>query len=87
MATQYRIYTENKNKEQVISLLNNYLGDFTVFEATGYWNRQGEDSLIIEIIGSKNITSVIHEIATKIKIMNQQQAVLVTKVQVDDILI
>ncbi len=77
----YRIYTENKNKAEIIDILK-VLDGFTILEATGYWLGSQpyflvEASLVIERLGYDD-KELINRIAEEIKSLNQQESVIVT---------
>jgi len=74
----YRIYTEDKNRECIIALTVKKFDSFTVYNAQGYWKGQAEDSLVIEIIDEdKDIRYRVNTLAYEIKILNQQEGVLI----------
>ena len=80
----YRIYTENKNKADVVKLVSEQFEGFTVIEAEGYWRGQPEASLIIEIVGAtprlaNEQDSIISALAQRIRDHNKQETVLVTR--------
>lgn len=72
----YRIFTENKNKAKVESIVAEHFPGFTIYEADGYWNGMEEKSLVIEIMTDRPLGR-IHDIASAIKLVNKQEAVLV----------
>jgi len=79
----YRIYTENKNKEEVAKIVSFFFEGFTMYEGVGYWKGKEEPSLIIEIlVEADSNTNVyvakahVNEVARAIKQRNNQQAVL-----------
>jgi hypothetical protein len=78
----YRIFTENKNKAKVESIVAEHFPGFTIYEADGYWEGQKEKSLIIEIMTDvlADVISV-KAIARDIKIANKQQAVLIQNIE------
>ena len=75
---QYIIYTENKNLEKIKSLLNDYFKGYTIINIIGYWKKQKEKSIKIEIITSKENDFIIKGIIRKIKVLNNQESVLLT---------
>lgn len=85
----YRIYTENKNREQIEKIVSELFDGFTVIESTGYWRGQREISLIIEILdtGLVNVAERIEFIAEKIKKINDQESVLVTKHEIEELFV
>ncbi|GAH48210.1 unnamed protein product [marine sediment metagenome] len=46
----YRLFTENKNYDQIKKLVCNYFKGFTIIKAEGVWQGESKHSLIIEII-------------------------------------
>lgn len=83
----YRIYTENKNLTTLKEIISRRFLSYTLLEAKGIWNRQEEESLIIEIIGEEVREFEINQMAKEIKACNQQEAVLITKGQIESRLI
>ena len=72
----YRIFTENKNKKKIETLLNKHFEGFTMYNATGYWKNQSEESLVIEIEGKQSINNKVLDLCHKIKLANKQESVL-----------
>ena len=72
----YRIYTENKNLEQIKEIVSKYFAGYTIYRASGFWEKVEEQSIIIEIL--TNDQSLILAVAKEIKSYNKQQVVLVT---------
>ena len=70
----YRILTENKNRKQLINEVGKKFDGFTVIKGQGYWKGQVERSLIIEIV--TNDEYEIKELCNKIKVINEQECVL-----------
>ena len=84
----YRILTERKNTKQVEGIVSKYFTGYTILKADGYWKRERENSLIIEIDtnggGNPKTNKVkLNAIADAIKRLNQQQAVLIQAIPVD----
>jgi hypothetical protein len=75
----YRILTENKNRERIEELLEAMTEGFTIFTAQGYWKGESvyyrEDSLAIELVNVPYALAAT--IAQRIKIINDQEAVLI----------
>ena len=76
----FRIYTENKNKEDIQALVSKYFEGFTLYEAKGVWKGKSEPSLVIEVLGHGSLTGIVREVAEKIKKLNNQEAILVQKI-------
>lgn len=73
----YRIYTENKNLKGIKALLNHDIESYTLLQGVGIWCKKEEKCLIIEII-SEIDEKYFEMIASGIKELNNQQAVLLT---------
>lgn len=58
--------------------MNHFFSGYTIIEAKGYWKKQKESSLIIEVISDK--ACFVYDVATWIKIRNKQQAVMVQEI-------
>ncbi len=74
----YRIYTENKNYEQVKKLVTQYLQGATIIKAEGLWQGQWEQSLIIETF--QLFGGGVFGLADAIKKLNKQDATLVIEI-------
>lgn len=77
----FRIYTEDKNRPMVEKILSERLPSFTIIPAIGFWQGAKESSLCIEVLESDRET--IASIASVIKAVNKQDAVLITEVHED----
>lgn len=77
----YRIYTENKNKRDVLALASGYFPGFTVFEGQGYWQGAAENSLVLEIVAPRTKKSEVESLAKTIKDVNTQEAVLLQEIK------
>lgn len=75
----YRIFTENKNQEEIEKLCSKYFEGYTVIKADGFWRLQKENSLIIEIV-AEEIDAKISALAGDIKKNNNQETVLIQKI-------
>jgi hypothetical protein len=74
---RYCIYTENKNREFIESILIENLESFSIQDQIGVWKGTKEKSLKIEALGTYQDEHIKY-IAGLIKVLNGQQAVLVT---------
>lgn len=74
----HRILTQNVNKTRTIGLIQKFFDSFTVIEATGYWQGQAEDTLIIEIATKKS--KEVSYLAERIQYLNSQDSVLVQQI-------
>ena len=74
----YRLYTENKNANEVIEHVAHTFESFTYFTGIGYWKIQREDALVIEFVGAElELDPKVDALAEWIKAHNKQQAVLI----------
>lgn len=82
----YRICTENKNYQDVCQYLDEHFPDgYTIINANGAWQGVREKSLVIEITGTwQNISIKIEKLAYWLKKYNNQQAILVQVIDIDD---
>lgn len=80
-----RIYTENVNKDYILTLADAYFPAYTVLEGQGVWQGVPERCLIIEIITIREdllaFAEEVNALAEEIKEHNNQDAVLVTYTQ------
>lgn len=75
----YRIYTENKNYDAVISAVKTAcFNGFTVIKAEGHFDDEKEHALIIDIVADDY--QAVESVAYTIKKMNKQKEVLVVTV-------
>ena len=84
---RYRLYTEDKGIDSLASLVSEHFDGFTIVKSLGYWKGQPEESLIIEIIGDESDEKTIKYIAKRIKKLNAQEAVYLTKDTIDGYLV
>ncbi len=79
--TEYRIITEDLNRDKIISLICGYYSGFSITENTGFWNHEPEKSITISIIatGSLENLKIVRTIACQIRQVNKQESVLVTE--------
>lgn len=71
----YRILTENKSKRDVLAITSGYFDGFTVLEGQGYWKGKAEASLILEVETTDLVS--IKRLANDIKLLNEQEAILI----------
>lgn len=76
MDTRYRIYTEDKPNLQ--ELVGAEFESFTMFLAEGVWRGESENSAVIEILGHAGDRPKVLQVAERIRVTNDQTAVLVT---------
>lgn len=79
----FRIYTENKDRKAIELEVGLLFPGFTILQATGHWQGTREYSLVIEILAPWTDEPLIHTVARQIRARNKQQAVLVTRQDVD----
>jgi hypothetical protein len=83
MAISYRIYTEDKNRQAIKNIVSEKFDGFTLYPCLGYWQGAEEASIVIEIITTcpamKDDEDKVLRVANKIKLVNEQQAVYITK--------
>jgi len=81
----YRLYTENKNKALITKEVSKEFEGFTVLEGAGYWKGIKESALVIEIITdeSREGENKVDRLAHFIKILNNQENVLLTTQTLD----
>jgi hypothetical protein len=77
---QYRLYTEKF--DNVPEIASKCLGNFTIFEAVGYYEGTKENSLIIEYIGLPEEKSRILELANEINRINNQICILISELEI-----
>lgn len=80
-----RIFTENKNYQDVVNLVEKYFDGATIIKADGLWQGSIEHSLIIEI-DSPIVDEIVNEsrfgkLIFDIKRLNKQDKVLVQHVE------
>lgn len=76
--TLYRIYTEYKNRGNIIEYVSSWFDGFTTYNGVGYWRGQAESCLIIEIITDYKHHDDILRIAEYIQRHNTQESVAIT---------
>jgi hypothetical protein len=81
----FRILTEDKNAEQIMAILNGFGMDFTLKQALGSWHGKREESLSIELDGITLENAV--RAALAIKVLNEQEAVLLQEIPVTSYLL
>jgi len=74
----YRIYTENRNRKCIESLVSDWFASYTVLIGTGEWKGELASTLIIEIIGESVELRYAQKLAHAIKKLNNLDAVLLT---------
>lgn len=86
----YRLFTENKNYEQIKTLVCDLFDGATFIKAEGVWQGVSEHSLIIEIELDENRPDTKPKIKTlcfQIKKLNSQDKILVQQIKTDSKLI
>jgi glycosylphosphatidylinositol transamidase (GPIT) subunit GPI8 len=90
----YRIFIEDKNRQDVIDMVSKYFNSFTVLSGTVYLKNQPKNCLIIEISTDVDYTyfyplttNALERLCWWIKEHNEQDAVLVEFLNVDTVLL
>ena len=85
----YRLFTENKNYEQIKSLVCDLFDGATFIKAEGIWQSVSEHSLIIEIDieDGPDTKPKIKTLCFQIKKLNSQDKILVQQIKIDSNLI
>ena len=84
----YRIYTEKKNRDKIRNLLNVCFECYTIIEGQGTWKSKGEKSVIVELLLNGDVNERrVYAVADSIKILNKQEAVLITSQEIETRLI
>ena len=71
----YRVYTEDKNKREILRLVAKRFQSFTLQPTLGYYRGKPERSIVIEIVGAAQ--REVNAVARFIGAMNGQKSVLV----------
>ncbi len=74
----YRIYTEEKNKRDIVRLAARQFESFTLQPTLGFYQGKPEKSIVIEFVGASERS--VTRLALRIQQMNGQKSVLVMKV-------
>ncbi len=78
-AVIYRIYTEDKDfRHELHDLINKQFDGYTLITGVGVYKGKREQALIVEIIGEYSDKSRVLRLAAEIKILGEQESVLVT---------
>jgi hypothetical protein len=77
LTTIYRIYTEDKNKREILRLTGRRFESFTVQPTTGYYRGKRERSIVLEIVDAQ--PRQINALAEQLRRMNGQKSVLILK--------
>jgi len=78
----YRIRTEDKNLEGIQDLADGVLDGYTILLGNGYWQGGSEKSVILEVIAEEEREDDIYWLAGAIKELNNQDAVIVERQEV-----
>lgn len=70
-----RLYTEDTNREALLSLIDSHFDGYTIIPTIGAWRGQRESSLIIELFEASRIEAI--NLARAIATLNDQDAVAV----------
>lgn len=85
----YRLFTENRNYDQIKKLVCNYFDGFTIIKAEGVWQGESEHSLIIEIEVNSPVAFYrrIETLCFAIKKLNNQDKILVQRIECESKLV
>lgn len=85
----YRLFTENKNYEDVKKLVCKHFDGATIIRAEGIWQDESEHSLIIEIVVNSPVAFYrqIETLCYAIKKLNQQDKILIQRIESDSKLV
>lgn len=75
---QYRIYTEDKNREAIQEETSDCFESFSIYTVEGCYHGLAEQSLVIEIVATHVSYYLVKTLAESIKHLNKQQAVCIT---------
>lgn len=77
--TLYRIFTEDKNRNNIHALVAKQFDGFTAYAAQGFWQGQAEPSYVVEILAEGTAVSQakVVAVAAAIRQHNAQESVLV----------
>lgn len=76
----YRVYTEEKNKRDIVRLAAQQFENFTLQPTLGYYQGRSEKSIVVEVVGASERS--VTQFASRIQKMNGQKTVLLMKVNV-----
>lgn len=72
----FKLYTENKNYDEVVKLARMYFPDgFTITKAEGFYDDKHEHSLVIDVVTDRD--HHVYDLAWDVMKMNDQKTVLV----------
>ena len=93
----YRLFTENKNYDQIKTLVANEFDGFTIIKTEGIWQGESEHSLIIEIecqqktdkkrFAILDADGKIKSLCYAIKKLNEQDKILVQRIECESKLV
>ena len=87
MKIEYKIQTEDINREKILRIVRNIFSGFSVQVQLGYWDKIQENSICIIVIANREDRDAIFNIAKGIKDLNNQESVLVTEQEIRSVLI
>ncbi len=77
----YRIYTQRADSTaELEKLISYYFDGFSIISGVGFWKGRREQNTIIELIGDYPDKSKVLKLAAEIKILGNQESVLVTTI-------
>ena len=77
---QYNIYTEDLKPRKVEKTISKYFEGFNIQKIIGFWRGAKEKSILISIVVNEKQDAKIKKLATEIKTLLNQEAVLVQRI-------
>jgi len=80
MAKIVRLYTENKNRDKIIQIIDDFFGGATFYEGLGLWMGDVEHTFVIEMTFPEIAPSIqanLDEVIRVIKDRNEQTSIMV----------
>lgn len=74
----YKIYTEAKQLDSILAETEDCFSNFTVYLVEGAYMGVQETSMVIEIIAEKREYPLVKTLAESIKLLTNQDSVLIT---------
>lgn len=80
----FTIYTEERDIEAIRYAVSREFEAATFFVGDGFWKGDIEKAVAIQIIGHESQRGAVHAVAHEIKRVNEQEAVLITAVVLEE---
>lgn len=78
MNQKYTIYTEDKESKDLLRLVTKDFSGFNYQQRVGVWGSVLEPSIVFEIIGTEKDLAKVVRLCHKIKLLLNQEAILLT---------